>query len=130
MSSAQYTVVYDGNCRVCTRIVKLLARWGRGILEIAPAQAAGVRQRFPWIAEADYEESLQLIGPGGQTWQSGAAIEQLLTAPPRGRLISWIFRIPFVRTLMDRLYRWFARHRYKLGCGEHCSYRGKNTADA
>ncbi|MGQ0562504.1 MAG: thiol-disulfide oxidoreductase DCC family protein [Gemmatimonadota bacterium] len=123
-----YTVVYDGECRVCGRIVRVLKRWGRDQLEFVPAQDARVRARFPWIPEAAFAESLQLIGPGGRTWQRGAAIEQLLAVLPRGRLISWIFRIPFVRNLTDRLYRWFARHRHRLGCGEHCPYRAENTS--
>jgi predicted DCC family thiol-disulfide oxidoreductase YuxK len=28
-----------------------------------------------------------------------------------------------VRTATDKFYRWFARNRYRLGCGEHCAYR-------
>jgi predicted DCC family thiol-disulfide oxidoreductase YuxK len=24
---------------------------------------------------------------------------------------------------VDRFYRWFARNRYRLGCGEHCAVR-------
>jgi predicted DCC family thiol-disulfide oxidoreductase YuxK len=32
-----------------------------------------------------------------------------------------VFAIPFARTLADRFYRWFARNRYRLGCGEHCA---------
>ena len=25
--------------------------------------------------------------------------------------------------LAERFYRWFARNRYRLGCGEHCQFR-------
>jgi predicted DCC family thiol-disulfide oxidoreductase YuxK len=28
-----------------------------------------------------------------------------------------------VRALADRFYRWFARNRYRLGCGSHCQSR-------
>jgi len=28
-----------------------------------------------------------------------------------------------VRPLAERFYRWFARNRYRLGCGEHCQFR-------
>ena len=27
------------------------------------------------------------------------------------------------RTIADRFYKWFARNRYKLGCGAHCQSR-------
>jgi predicted DCC family thiol-disulfide oxidoreductase YuxK len=119
-----YTVVYDGHCKVCGRLVKLLTKWDRERkLEIIPSQTPGVHARFPWIPARAYRESVQLIGPRGRTWQGAAAIEQLLDVLPKGKLISWIFSIPFVRPLAERFYRWFARNRYKLGCGEHCQLR-------
>lgn len=117
-----YTVVYDGDCRVCSRLTRMIARWdSRGCFEIVPFQQPGVRARFPWIPEKAYAESLQLIrSSDGRTWQGAAAVEQLLGVVPRGRGVSWVFRIPFVRAIADRLYRWFARNRYHFGCGEHC----------
>ncbi len=119
-----YTVVYDGACRVCQRLVKMLIRWDRkGMLEIVPSQASGVHARFPWIPARAYAESIQLVGRDGRTWQGAAAIEQIIDALPKGRLITWVFSIPFVRPLAERFYRWFARNRYRLGCGEHCEYR-------
>ena len=119
-----YTVVYDGHCKICGRLVRLLQRWDKGVLlELTPSQAPGVQARFPWIPPRAYLESVQLIGPGGRTWQGAAAIEQLLDILPRGRWISWVFSIPFVRPLAEKFYRWFARNRYMLGCGEHCQFR-------
>src|ERR1051325_11626779 len=111
-----YTVVYDGTCRVCTRVAHALREWDRGDLEVVASQEPGVMERFPWITASDYREALQLVGPGGQTWQGSAAIEQLLNVLPKGRLISWIYHLPLARTFADRFYRWFARNRYRLGC--------------
>jgi predicted DCC family thiol-disulfide oxidoreductase YuxK len=122
-----YTVVYDGTCKVCTRLSNVLKKWERGDLEVVASQASGVMARFPWIPPSAYAEALQLIGPGGRTWQGAAAIEQILNILPRGRLISWIFYLPFVRGLADRFYRWFARNRYKMGCGAHCQSRPLNV---
>jgi predicted DCC family thiol-disulfide oxidoreductase YuxK len=123
-SGRPYTVVYDGTCGICGRFVRLLRKWDRhGTLEIMPSQDRCVRARFPWIPERAYVESVQLVGPGGRTWQGAAAIEQIIDVMPKGKLITWIFSIPFVRPLAERFYRWFARNRYKLGCGEHCQIR-------
>jgi predicted DCC family thiol-disulfide oxidoreductase YuxK len=119
-----YAVIYDGHCRVCTRLSRMLQKWDKtNQLQIIPSQAPGVRDTFPFIAPRDYDESLQMIGPGMQRWQGAAAVEQILTVLPKGMLLGWIFRIPFARPIADRFYRWFARNRYKLGCGEHCTYR-------
>jgi predicted DCC family thiol-disulfide oxidoreductase YuxK len=120
-----YTVVYDGDCRVCGRLARMLARWdSRDCFQIVPSQQHGIRARFPWIPDRAYAESLQLIrASDGRTWQGAAAVEQLLNILPRGRWISWIFRIPFVRVIAEKLYRSFARNRSHLGCGEHCQLR-------
>ena len=122
-----YTIVYDGTCNVCNKIVKRLKRWDRTpLFEIVPSQQPGVQARYPWIPAQAYRESVQLIGPDGRTWQGAAAVEKILDLLPKGKLLSWVFRIPFVRPLAERFYRWFARNRYKLGCGEHCQYRPPN----
>jgi predicted DCC family thiol-disulfide oxidoreductase YuxK len=119
-----YTVVYDGDCKVCTRLAKALRKWDRQQqLEVVSSQEPGVMARFPWIPSRAYAEALQLVAADGTTWQGAAAVEQLLNVLPRGRWISWVFHIPYVRTLADRFYRWFARNRYRLGCGAHCQSR-------
>lgn len=119
-----YTVIWDGACKVCSRLARVLEKWdGQDQLSIVPSQQPGVKACFPWIPERAYRESLQLVGPGGQTWQGAYAVEQLLSILPRGRWLGWIFKIPFVRVVADRFYRWFARNRYRLGCGEHCQLR-------
>lgn len=120
-----WTVIYDGNCNVCKKLVAMLDRWDRGgRLEVLPSQAPGVRARFPWITQRAFSESVQVVrASDGKTWQGAAAIEQLLDVLPRGRWISWIFSIPFVRVIAERFYRWFARNRYHMGCGEHCQIR-------
>jgi predicted DCC family thiol-disulfide oxidoreductase YuxK len=124
----EYTVVYDGNCKVCTRLAGLLTKWDKPArLHVVASQQAGVKEAFPFIDEGDYKVSLQLVGPNQQRWQAAAAIEQLLNILPRGAMISWIFKIPFVRAIADRFYRWFARNRYRLGCGEHCDYRALSS---
>lgn len=123
-TSRSWVAIYDGNCRVCTRSAALLERWDRRRqIEVIPAQAPGVRERFPWIPAEAYDRALQLVGPGNATHEGAAAIEQLLDLLPRGWMLGWVFRLPFVGALLDRFYRWFARHRHRFGCGEHCAYR-------
>ena len=119
-----YTLVYDGDCRMCSRIARVVARWDSDdSIELLPSQTTGLSARFPWISAQAYAAAIQLIGPGAVTWQGSAAVEQLLTILPRGKWISWVFRIPFARPVADRVYRWVARNRYRLGCGEHCRSR-------
>jgi predicted DCC family thiol-disulfide oxidoreductase YuxK len=119
-----WTVVYDGQCKVCGRLVKLLNRWDRqNEIEVIPFQNTTVLDRFPWIPAESYAEAMQLIGAGGRTWQGGEAIEQLLKILPGGIVFGWTFKVPFFGEAFNRFYRWFARNRYKFGCGEHCAMR-------
>jgi len=90
---------------------------------VVTSGAPGVQARFPWIPPAAYRDSLQVVEEGGRTWQGAAAIERILDLLPRGRWITWVFSMPFARPLAERSYRWFARNRYRLGCGAHCRYR-------
>jgi predicted DCC family thiol-disulfide oxidoreductase YuxK len=123
-SGRPWTVVYDGQCKVCGRLVKLLRKWDRHHhVEVIPFQNTTVLDRFPWIPAPAYAEAMQLVGPGGQTWHGGYAIEQLLKILPLGGLLGWTFRLPFFGAAFNRFYRWFARNRYKFGCGEHCALR-------
>src|SRR5205085_10096206 len=117
-----WVVIYDGNCKVCGRIVRTLIKWDRRReLEIVPSQRPGVRERFPQISARAFTESVQVIAPSGEVSQGAAAVERVPDALPKGWLITWLFSIPFVRPLAERFYRWFARNRYHLGCGEHCT---------
>ena len=119
-----YTIVYDGACKVCQGLVRRLVKWDRHrVFEILPSQGEGVRARFPWIPARAYAQSVQLIRRDGRTWQGAAAMEHIADQLPKGKLITWIFSIPFVRPIAERLYRWFSRNRYRLGCGEHCQFR-------
>lgn len=123
-----FTVIYDGNCNVCKKLVGVLDKWDRGArLEVLPSQAPGVGARFPWITERAFAESVQVVrASDGKTWQGAAAIERLLDVLPRGKWISWVFGIPFVRVLAEKFYRWFARNRYHMGCGQHCQLRAQD----
>ena len=123
-SGRPWTVVWDGTCRTCARLVGLLEMWDTaGEIETIPSQNTSVYVRFPWIPAEAYAEAMQLIGPGGRTWQGAAAVEQLLRILPRGWLLGWVFRLPLMGAATDRFYRWFARNRYRFGCGEHCQAR-------
>lgn len=123
-SGRPYTIIWDGTCKTCRHLVQLLETWDtHELVEALPSQNTSVFARFPWIPVEAYAEAVQLIGPGGQTWQGAAAIEQLLRVLPHGGWLAWAFRIPLMGRLLDRFYRWFARNRYRFGCGEHCQSR-------
>lgn len=117
----RYVLIYDGQCRICSRTARRLEAWDRlARLEILPSQDPTVSRRFPAIPARAFSESIQLVGPDGSRWQGAAALERVIDLMPRGRWITWMFDLPWARPVAERLYRWFARNRHRLGCGEHC----------
>lgn len=119
--SAPWTLVYDGECRVCIRTVNALRDRDReGLFELIPYQSTGVPDRFPEISEPEFQESVQLIGPEGGRWHGADAIEKIFNLLPNARPLAWLFRIPLARPIARLLYRLFARNRHMFGCGDHC----------
>lgn len=106
------TVVFDGDCGLCLRAVALLRRWDtEGRLRLLPFQAPGVMDRYPEIPERAFREAVQVIDPDGRHWAGADAVEQALARTPRGRRLTWLFRLPLARPIARRVYRWVARHR-------------------
>jgi predicted DCC family thiol-disulfide oxidoreductase YuxK len=120
-AGAPYTVVYDGQCDVCIRMVNRLRDWDRDArFEMVAYQSDGVMGRFPDISEREFRESVQLIGAEGVRWEGADAVEKILELVPRARPLAWLFRIPLARPIARRAYRTFSRNRSRFGCSDHC----------
>lgn len=114
-------VVFDAQCLFCNAWVKfLLKRDRRGIFRFAAIQGATGRTL---LARAGLKtEGLQtlLLVDGDRIWQHTAAILRVLHAlggPWRLAWAGWLVPAP----VRDAVYRWIARHRYRLfGRSETC----------
>ncbi|MBT9510873.1 MAG: thiol-disulfide oxidoreductase DCC family protein [Acidovorax sp.] len=107
-------VVFDGQCLLCNGWVQFLLRHDRAQrLRFASIQSAAGQQL---LAQAGLRvEGLQtlLVIDGGRSWQHTAAILRVLHAlgwPWRLAWVGWLVPAP----LRDVLYRWVARHRYRI----------------
>jgi predicted DCC family thiol-disulfide oxidoreductase YuxK len=112
--SAELTVLYDADCRVCTRVAGRLAGLDRRRrLRFIPLQDAW-RHEAPisrLAAELDLAAALHVVDREGR-WASGGeamlrAWEQLPALRPLARLA----RTPIVAPLVEPAYRAFAEHR-------------------
>jgi predicted DCC family thiol-disulfide oxidoreductase YuxK len=92
----------------------------RGALEYLPAQSPEVGDRFSWLQEEALLESLHLVDPRGGAFTGARAVEELVRILPGWRWGGWVFRLPLVRPLVDRGYRWVAARRIRSGCADHC----------
>lgn len=88
-------------------------------LEILASGDPEVGVRFAGISPEVLAESIHLVAPDGQVSRGAEAFERVIGLLPRGRMASWVFGIPLARPLAERVYRWVARNRHRLGCGAH-----------
>ena len=117
-----WTLVYDGSCNVCSRLVRRVQKWDtRHVIQAVASQNDTVATRFPWISRGAFDESMYVIAADGRTWSGGAAARQLLRILPFGWLLGRLWGLPSFGALADRGYRIFARNRYRFGCSEHCT---------
>ena len=111
------TAVYDGQCVICNttrRIVKALDWLNR--VEFLDLHRRDVMEtRFPML---EYERSMgeiHVIDEDGRVFAGFEGTRRMLRALPLGLPLYAVLRLPLVGSwLGPRLYRFIARHRYKI----------------
>ncbi|MGH7530020.1 MAG: thiol-disulfide oxidoreductase DCC family protein [Gemmatimonadales bacterium] len=118
MAPDRPTLVYDGECGICRRAVRVLRRWDRaGVLRLVPFQdeAAVAHLGIPLPALA---AAMHLVLPDGRVYAGADAARPILRLlPPPRRWMAPLFRVPGVLPLARRVYAWIAARR-------HCLVRG------
>lgn len=114
-------LVYDGDCGFCRRWVDRLRRMDREgrILCVAAAerdQVAGLPDLDP-VALA---RAMHLVLPDGAVRTGARAVPVILRLLPRWRWGTWVFAVPGVPWVADRVYEWVATRRHRFGC-ERCA---------
>lgn len=114
-------VVYDGQCRVCSRLARGLTRFDRdGALRVVSASHPVVADHLGWIPAQALDEGLQVVAGDGRNWQGAAAVEAVLaclgTVQRSAYWATLLLRLPGARSLLRWGYTRFARHRRRFGC--------------
>jgi len=110
----QATMIFDGHCGFCTRIVGWLGAIDRhDRLEFAAAQQPGVLERFELTGE-EADDSAWTIGPDGER-VGGARAIALAVAVAIGNRAPYVpWHIPRGMWVMGKSYRFVANRRDKL----------------
>lgn len=111
-----YIVVYDGDCPFCRRQVARIERrdrWRR--FELAPRQTPGLMERFPKLAEGDFNTGMRVVLPDGRIAVGADAVYEIARRLPRWRWLAWLYVLPPIRWLAQRIYAWIAANRMRLG---------------
>ena len=112
------TVLYDADCRVCTRIAARLAGADGGQrLRLRPLQGA-TSDDWPHVrqlaSERDLRRSLHVIDETGGWADGGEAMLRAIERVPSLQLRARLARHPLVAWAVEPFYRWFARHRARF----------------
>ena len=115
-NQAKPVVVYDGECSFCLRqIERLKRRDRRSQFEYVPRQSPELDERFPRLADNDFNSGMRLITPGGEILVGADALYHIARRLPIWGNIAWIYRLPGLNTLARLAYRWIAANRQRLG---------------
>jgi predicted DCC family thiol-disulfide oxidoreductase YuxK len=111
----EYVLLYDGSCQFCTaqsRNLVALAR--RGVIDAVDFQQPGVLARFPGISHEACMQAMHLVTPEGLIYKGfEAAVRAVATRPILG-WIAYAYYVPGFRQIIDRLYAFIARRRYRF----------------
>jgi len=108
-------VVYDGECGFCRTQVERIRDMDRNHeFECVPFQTPGLEERFPQLANVDFNTGMRLIMPDGRTHVGADAIQQIAVRLPVWRRLAWLYHVPILHGLSQWAYAWVARHRMRL----------------
>lgn len=130
---ARCVVVYDGQCRFCRRQVEWIRARDCGVrLELVPRQTVGLEQRFPLLAEDDFNSGLRVVMPDGTVRIGADGVYEIARRLPRWRWVAWLYRVPGLRQIARGLYACVARNRYKLAgrCDGSCTVESRSIPPA
>ena len=118
------TVIYDGNCKICTRQIERLARWDRrGRLKFVSLHDADVAEQFPDLSHEQLMQEMYVIDRRGRRLPGAEAVRYLSRRLPRLWWLAPLLHLPGTLPIWKWCYRQIARRRYHWGKNE-CTDEG------
>ncbi|MGD0525518.1 MAG: DUF393 domain-containing protein [Polyangiaceae bacterium] len=122
MSSGVMTVLYDGDCRFCTRSAHTIQRrFGRERVALRNFQEPGALEAYPSVTHDAAMKKMHVVLPDGRIFAGAGAFVRILASI---RFVGWLayaYYIPGIKQLSDLAYATVAKYRYRLfGRTETC----------
>jgi predicted DCC family thiol-disulfide oxidoreductase YuxK len=109
------TVLYDGHCRFCRGQVALLGRLDPfGSLTFTSLHDARVARDFPELPQEQLLEQMFVVDRSGRARGGAEAVRYLSRRLPLLWPLAVPLHVPGSLPLWSGLYRFVARHRYRL----------------
>ncbi|MCF6148956.1 MAG: DUF393 domain-containing protein [Candidatus Kuenenia sp.] len=84
----------------------------KDIFEFIPCQSEERKLRFPWMEEERCLQSLQLVFSDGKTLTGDEVIPEIISRLKGYRILSVLFKLPVMKSVLFALYRKLADNRY------------------
>ena len=111
----QTCLIYDGRCRMCVTAKSGLERLSQGHdVRMIPYQSEEAKRLLGLHYHEGRPEAAFLVTAEGRISSGLDAFLPMLPGLRGGRLLAKLFALPMVKPVGYRLYRWVARHRYRL----------------
>lgn len=86
-----------------------------GQFEYAPRQLAGLDERFPVLAQSDFNTGLRLIQADGTVHVGADGVYQIYRRISPFHLIAWVYRLPLFQQFFRLGYAVVAGNRHRFG---------------
>ena len=123
---AKLLMVFDGDCRFCGLWIRRWRQLTGEAVDYLPSQDPGIAVQFPEIPTEHYQNSVQLIEPGGTIFSGAEAVFRALATNSKLKWpLSFYHYSQLFAAITERAYQFVASHRTIfsfltwLGWGSH-----------
>ncbi len=122
VSTGVMTVLYDGDCRFCTRSAHgIQKRFGRARVALRNFQEPGALEPYPGVTHEAAMKKMHVVMADGRVYAGAEAFARIVASVPVVGWLAFAYYIPGVKQLADLGYALVAKYRYKLfGRTEAC----------
>jgi predicted DCC family thiol-disulfide oxidoreductase YuxK len=118
------TLLYDAECILCLASVEKLRHMkSRAELVMVPLQSAPEDVLPKGVTKEELLAELHLIDEDGRLYRGAASVVRIMRTVPSLAWLASMYRVPGLKGLADTLYKWIAKHRYRLfgKAGDTCA---------
>lgn len=108
-------IVFDDSCQFCqNQIKKIKSMDPLNQFEYVPRSAADLANRFPVLAEMNFDSGMRLITTDNHVYVGADAIHQIAKRLPSTKSFAWLYELPVIKQICQLVYKWIAVNRQRL----------------
>lgn len=107
-------LIYDGDCGFCQKSARLAQVWSNGRITITAWQDIPQQMQELGLTNADGMDQAWFVDENGRLTGGAAAVNAVLSSIWWARPFTWLVRLPFIRQIENKVYRWVADNRTRL----------------